>query len=151
MYWYKLYKEIRLWYIFRKVAKANEQFLADNNLRVDWIGRIYTVLNMPPEVLASPEIAQEGWVFQQLPKMTKVLMEMGIAEAAFPSMEKIEGTDGFLVVLWPEFDRLSFWSITRNIILTTIIIILAKLGFNLASNHWTAISQTCSNVWNYIF
>jgi hypothetical protein len=151
MYWYKLYKEIRLWYIFRKVAKANEQFLADNNLRVDWIGRIYTVLNMPPEVLASPEIAQEGWVFQQLPKMTKVLMEMGIAEAAFPSMEKIEGTDGFLVVLWPEFDRLSFWSILGHTVLTTVIIILAKLGFNLAANHWTAITKMCSNTWNYIF
>jgi hypothetical protein len=151
MYWYKLYKEIRLWYIFRKVAKANEEFLADNNLRVDWIGRIYTVLNMPPEVLASPEIAQEGWVFQQLPKMTKVLMEMGIAEAAFPSMEKIEGTDGFLVVLWPEFDRLSFWSILGHTVLTTVIIILAKLGFNLAANHWEAISQMCSNAWNYIF
>ena len=151
MYWYKLYKEIRLWYIFRKVAKANEQFLADNNLRVDWIGRIYTVLNMPPEVLASPEIAQEGWVFQQLPKMTKVLMEMGIAEAAFPSMEKIEGTDGFLVVLWPEFDRLSFWSILGHTVLTTVIIILAKLGFNLAANHWAAITEMCSNTWNYIF
>jgi hypothetical protein len=151
MYWYKLYKEIRLWYIFRKVAKANEQFLADNNLRVDWIGRIYTVLNMPPEVLASPEISQEGWVFQQLPKMTKVLMEMGIAEAAFPSMEKIESTDGFLVVLWPEFDRLSFWSILGHTVLTALIIILAKLGFNLAANHWEAISQMCSNIWNYIF
>jgi hypothetical protein len=151
MYWYKLYKEIRLWYIFRKVAKANEEFLASNNLRVDWIGRIYTVLNMPPEVLASPEIAQEGWVFQQLPKMTKVLMEMGIAEAAFPSMEKIEGTDGFLVVLWPEFDRLSFWSILGHTVLTAVIIILAKLGFNLAAKHWTAITEMCSNIWNYIF
>jgi hypothetical protein len=106
---------------------------------------------MPPEVLASPEIAQEGWVFQQLPKMTKVLMEMGIAEAAFPSMEKIEGTDGFLVVLWPEFDRLSFWSILGHTVLTTVIIILAKLGFNLAANHWTAITKMCSNTWNYIF
>lgn len=151
MYWYKLYKEIRLWYIYRKVAKANEEFLTSNNMRVDWIGRIYTVLNMPPEVLASPEIAQEGWVFQQLPKMTKVLMEMGIAEAAFPSMEKIEGTDGFLVVLWPEFDRLSFWSIIGHTLLTTIIIILAKLGFNLAESNWTAISETVSNIWNYIF
>jgi hypothetical protein len=151
MYWYKLYKEIRLWYIYRKVAKANEEFLANNNMRVDWIGRIYTVLNMPPEVLASPEIAQEGWVFQQLPKMTKVLMEMGIAEAAFPSMEKIEGTDGFLVVLWPEFDRLSFWSILGHTLLTTIVIILAKLGFNLAESNWTAISETVSNIWNYIF
>lgn len=151
MYWYKLYKEIRLWYIYRKVAKANEEFLANNNMRVDWIGRIYTVLNMPPEVLASPEIAQEGWVFQQLPKMTKVLMEMGIAEAAFPSMEKIEGTDGFLVILWPEFDRLSFWSIIGHTLLTTVIIVLAKLGFNLAEANWTAISETASNIWNYIF
>jgi len=151
MYWYKLYKEIRLWYIYRKVAKANEEFLASNNMRVDWIGRIYTVLNMPPEVLASPEIAQEGWVFQQLPKMTKVLMEMGIAEAAFPSMEKIEGTDGFLVVLWPEFDRLAFWPIISHTFLTTLIIILAKLGFNLAETNWAAISQTVSNIWNYIF
>lgn len=151
MYWYKLYKEIRLWYIYRKVAKANEEFLANNNMRVDWIGRIYTVLNMPPEVLASPEIAQEGWVFQQLPKMTKVLMEMGIAEAAFPSMEKIEGTDGFLVVLWPEFDRLAFWPILGHAALTTLIIVLAKLGFNLAEANWTVISQTTSNIWNYIF
>lgn len=151
MYWYKLFKEIRLWYIYRKVAKANEEFLANNNMRVDWIGRIYTVLNMPPEVIASPEIAQEGWVFQQLPQMTKVLMEMGIAEASFPTMEKIEGSNSFLVVLWPEFDRLSFWSILGHTLLTTVIIILAKLGFNLAADHWTAISQWAINTWNYIF
>lgn len=151
MYWYKLYKEIRLWYIYRKVAKANEEFLANNNMRVDWIGRIYTVLNMPPEVLSSPEIAQEGWVFQQLPKMTKVLIEMGIAEAAFPSMEKIEGTSSFLVVLWPEFDRLSFWPILGYATLTAVIIILSKLGLNLVEANWTLISQTASNAWNYIF
>lgn len=151
MYWYKLFKEIRLWYIYRKVAKANEEFLANNNMRVDWIGRIYTVLNMPPEVVSSPEIAQEGWVFQQLPQMTKVLMEMGIAEASFPTMEKIEGSNSFLVILWPEFDRLSFWSIIGHTLLTTAIIILTKLGFNLVADHWTAISQWAINTWNYIF
>jgi hypothetical protein len=151
MYWYRLYKELRLWWIFRKVANANEDFLAQNNLRVDWIGRIYTVLNMPDEVLGAAEIAQEGWVFQQLPQMTKVLMEMGVADAAFPSLERIEGTNSFLVVLWPDFDALSFWKILGHTLLALITIILVKLGITLAIDHWASISGFFSKIWNYIF
>lgn len=151
MYWYKLYKELRLWWVFRKVAVANEEFLAQNNLRVDWIGRIYTVLNMPDEVLGAAEIAQEGWVFQQLPQMTKVLMQMGVADAAFPSLERIEGTNSFLVVLWPDFDALSFWKVIGYSLLTALIFILAKLGLNLIIDNWQSISNFFVNAWNYIF
>ena len=32
-----------------------------NNLRVDWIGRIYTVVNLPPEVTMSPDLPRELW------------------------------------------------------------------------------------------
>lgn len=151
MYWYRLYKELRLWWIFRKVANANEDFLAQNNLRVDWIGRIYTVLNMPDEVLGAAEIAQEGWVFQQLPQMTKVLMQMGVADAAFPSLERIEGTNSFLVVLWPDFDALSFWKVLGHTLLALITIILVKLGITLTVDHWASISGFFSKIWNYIF
>jgi hypothetical protein len=49
--------DIKNYFFIRKTIKKNigtiewEKF----KLRVDWIGRIYTVVNLPPEVIYSPD------------------------------------------------------------------------------------------------
>ena len=50
MYWINLIKDIRLWFRFAKVAKQNRAYLEKNKLRVDRLGRIYTVINLPEEI-----------------------------------------------------------------------------------------------------
>jgi len=54
MYIIKLYKELKLWWQIRKVAKSEETTLREKGFRVDWVGRIYTVINLPEEVATAP-------------------------------------------------------------------------------------------------
>ena len=65
MYIIKLFREINLWRKVRKVAKENEEKLKENGFRVDWVGRIYTVINLPEEVITQP-YSEEGYVLMKL-------------------------------------------------------------------------------------
>ena len=51
-FWRELASEIRIWWIFRKTCrqKDNLQKINNEDLRVDWLGRMYGVINMPEEV-----------------------------------------------------------------------------------------------------
>ena len=45
-YFKELYLEIKIWRRIKKIAKESEKTLNENNFRVDWVGRIYTVINL---------------------------------------------------------------------------------------------------------
>ena len=98
MYISKLYKELRIWQKIRKIAKAEEKSLEEKGFRVDWIGRIYTVINLPEEVATAP-ISQEGYVLMKLREHDKFLLELGIADYVSPEFSKINDSDSFLLVL----------------------------------------------------
>ena len=59
MYIFDVINEINIWRKVRAVAKENEKVLAAVGFRVDWVGRIYTVINLPEEVVNQP-ISKEG-------------------------------------------------------------------------------------------
>ena len=65
MYIVKLYRELKTWSKIRSIAKENSDKLLEKGFRVDWVGRIYTVINLPEEVVSAP-ISQEGYVLMQL-------------------------------------------------------------------------------------
>ena len=98
MYIIKLYKELKLWWQIRKVAKSEETTLREKGFRVDWVGRIYTVINLPEEVATAP-ISQEGYVLMKLREHDQFLLQLGIADYVSPEFSKIEGTDSFILVL----------------------------------------------------
>ena len=54
MYIFDLIGEINIWRKVRAIAKENEKILNESGFRVDWIGRIYTVINLPEEVVNQP-------------------------------------------------------------------------------------------------
>jgi hypothetical protein len=108
MYIFKLFKEIKIWLKIRKVAKENEKLLNENGFRVDWIGRIYTVINLPEEVVNAP-ISQEGYVLMRLREYDQIFLTMGIADYVSPEMEKIPNSDSFLLVISPNSEYVSFW------------------------------------------
>ena len=121
MYWWKLYKDIRVWRKFAKVSKSKEskKILSESNLRVDRIGRIYTVVNLPEEVANGNEYMHEAWVLQNLGPYNKALEQIGLAGYAYPEMRKIEepGTAAYLLVLYPEALTISFRRFLWNIFL----------------------------------
>ena len=120
-YWSELVAEIRIWWIFRKAAKENTQKLNDGDLRVDWLGRIYGVVNMPEEVVTAAPQVQQAYVLQQINKWGPLTLEMGLADIIYPDINRIPNTNAYLVVMWPQYDALGFWYILGNIFKSAIV------------------------------
>lgn len=117
-YWSELVSEIRIWWIFRSTCRipANTKKLNENDLRVDWLGRIYVVINMPEEVTGSAPQVQQAYVLQQISKWGPLTTEMGLADIIFPEIDRLPGTNSYLVIMWPQYDALGFWYILGNLI-----------------------------------
>ena len=80
-YWYDLYRDIRMWWIFRKTARENIEMLnKDHELRVDWLGRIYGVVNLPEEVRSASLDVQQAYVLQQITKYGDCMLKIGLAD-----------------------------------------------------------------------
>lgn len=118
-YWLDLASEIRIWWIFRSASKESTDRLNQENLRVDWLGRIYGVINMPEEVVGAAPQVQQAYVLQQINKWGPVTTEIGLSDIIYPEIERISGTSAYLVVMWPQYESLDIWSILGNIIKTT--------------------------------
>jgi hypothetical protein len=129
MYILNLIKEIRIWLKIRKIAKENEKTLNENGFRVDWIGRIYTVINLPEEVVSAP-ISQEGYVLMKLREYDKIFLNMGIADYVSPEMEKIPDTDSFLLIISPNSEYFNFWSIFWFLVKCIGVIIALRILLN---------------------
>lgn len=121
-YWSEFFSELKIWWRYRKAAQQNEKLLNDNGMRVDWLGRIYTIVNMPEEVQNNMEIVQQGWVIGQLKPMNTILFQIGVADYTYPSISKVPDSASFLVVMWPELDNLNIWRVLWNSIITSLII-----------------------------
>jgi hypothetical protein len=121
-YWSEFFSEIKIWWRFRKAAQQSEKLLNDNGMRVDWLGRIYTIVNMPEEVQTNMEVVQQGWVIGQLKPMNTVLFQIGIADYAYPSISKVPDSASFLVVMWPELDNLNIWKFLWQSMVTALIV-----------------------------
>ena len=120
-YWSELVAEIRIWWIFRKAAKENTQKLNDGDLRVDWLGRIYGVVNMPEEVVTAAPQVQQAYVLQQINKWGPLTLEMGLADIIYPEINRIPGTPAYLVAMWPQYDALGLWYILGNILRSAVV------------------------------
>jgi len=122
-YWSELVSEIRIWWIFRSAArnKENLEKIHQADLRVDWLGRIYGVVNMPEEVVTAAPQVQQAYVLQQINKWGPLTLEMGLADIIYPEINRIPGTPAYLVVMWPQYDALGLWYILGNIIKSAIV------------------------------
>jgi hypothetical protein len=113
MYWIKLIEEIRIWMLSRRVTRSNEEELLEFGLRVDWIGRLYTVVNLPEEVASQP-YSQQPYVLSQLRKYDEVLLKLQLSDVLYPEFEKIPGEEAYLLVLTPEVEYLNTWRFIFN-------------------------------------
>lgn len=146
-YWVDLYREIRIWWIFRRTAVNNTKMLnEEHTLRVDWIGRIYGVVNLPEEVQTAAGEVQQAYVLQQITKYGDVMLKIGLADVVYPEIEKVPGSSSYLVVLWPVFEDFNIWKILGNIIRTSIIGIGLYLLVRLIVNNWEYIYKLIETI-----
>jgi hypothetical protein len=151
-YPYNLYVELRTWYRVRKVALEYEDQLSSMGFRVDWIGRIYTVINLPEEVITAAPQIQEGYVLMKLRDYDRLFLQLGLAGDVFPEMERIteDDVDAFLLILSPERDYFKFWPLTGFIIKTGVLIILVRLLWVLGTNNLDLIIRVLEDIKNYL-
>ena len=121
---FKVIKEIRLYREYLSEIKK-ESFDSPEwsklRLRKDWFGRIFTVVNLPPEVTQSPDFpkyARPSFVFDQIRPINDYLTKMSLQELLAPLINPIKGTDeeSYLVVYYFVFRELSLLWIARFII-----------------------------------
>jgi hypothetical protein len=146
LYWRDLYRELRIWWVFKKTADANVKMLNEKGLRIDWLGRIYTVVNLPEEVQTASAEIQRAYVLQKISEFGDVMMKLGLGDIVYPEIERINGSIGWLVVLWPTFENLQTLRIISYLFRSTLIIVVINLAFRFVNKNW----ELVSNAWNYI-
>ena len=150
MYISKLYKELKILWQIRNVAKSEEIALQEKGFRVDWIGRIYTVINLPEEVATAP-ISQEGYVLMKLREHDKFLLELCIADYVSPEFEKISNTDSFLLVLSADREYFKLWPFLISVLKTTGFILLLRVLYLLFSHNQEKITELWNKLMIIIF
>lgn len=138
-----MFKKIRLYKAYRKIVKEKEQeLLSKFNVRVDKLGRLYTVINVPPQAdtfgpTDGPRITKallQNW----LNKLDNYLIEIGVKE--FTAVQELKEIDEMNYLLIIKFKLLNVSKIANNTILisalvggatviSTIVLLLIKLLF----------------------
>ena len=143
--------DIKNYLYIRRIIKNNRNSIEWQKfkLRVDWIGRIYTVINLPPEVLYSPDTPEEirpAYVLEESKPLNEYLTSLNLQEIILPSINPIPASTSYLLTYTPYFQRLSFrWVLYR--ILLILVLIWSQVKFGLLG--WT-ISQLI-NLYEFIF
>lgn len=135
-FWYDLYKEIRIWWIFRKTTRNSVELLNENDLRVDWIGRVYTVVNLPEEVAGAAPQVHQAYVLQQITKYGNLMMKIGLADVVYPEIEQIKNSASYLVILWPVFEKFQLLTVLGGIIRTGVVTTALYFTYRLLINNF---------------
>ena len=150
MYITDLYNEIKIWYKIRYIANKEEAKLKELGFRVDWVGRIYTVINLPEEVVSAP-ISQEGYVLIQLRKHDKFLMDLGIADYVSPEFNPIPNENAFLLVLSADREFFKLWPFVKSVTKTLGLFLLLRLAYVLFTSNGGKISDLWNKIIEIIF
>lgn len=129
-FWPRFFKEA--WYFrkYYKAVKSIESELNEEGLRVDWLGRVYTVLNLKEEAMQQPDVVQQSMVFQSLKPTNDILMKYGLSNDAFPTIKRLNERS-FLVVLYPENEHFNLTSFVSNFVLLSVVATSLYFGFTL--------------------
>jgi hypothetical protein len=127
--------DIGNYFFVRRTIKNNMNSIEWNKfkLRVDWIGRIYTVVNLPPEVIYSPDTPEEirpAYVIEESKPLNEYLTGLGLSEVILPEITPIPKSISYLITYTPSFQRLSLrWIFYRICLILVISYLQYKFGF----------------------
>jgi hypothetical protein len=129
-------KDIKNYLDLRKIVKqeaATSLLWTKNRLRYDKLCRIYTVVNLPPEVTLSPDDPEEirvVYVIDATREINQYLTSLNLQEIIAPEFKPIKGTDSYLVIYNPLFTTLSFsWFFNRVLLIGALIFAEKKWGY----------------------
>jgi hypothetical protein len=109
----EVYEDVRQWLIVRSALKESETIEKFKSfkyeLRKDNIGRIYTVINVPEELLPFDKRDQVWpWMLEELRDLDLLLMDVRLNELVYPEVTRIAEYPAYLVILTPSVESFSF-------------------------------------------
>ena len=131
----KVITDINNYFFIKKTIKKNENAVdwKKYKLRHDWVGRIYTVINLPPEVIHSPDAPQEirpAYILEESKPINEYLTTLNLQEIIVPEIRPIPDSISYLVIYSPSFQKLSWrWLIYRSLFVLSLIWAQSKFGF----------------------
>ena len=137
------YYEISNWFFVKKIIRKNKNTVDWNkhNLRADWIGRIYTVLNpvSPSDDGDTDEVLRIKYAEKMKP-INLYLDKLGLSESVYPAYESPkENIKALLIVYSPIFNIITTWKII-NLCVLLIVFFATKLD----TWTWNGISKLVS-------
>lgn len=150
MYIFDLIKELNVWRKVRSVANENEKALNEAGFRVDWVGRIYTVINLPEEVINQP-ISREGYVLMKLREYDSLFLNMGIADAIAPEIVELIDADAYLLILSPDRDFIKIKPVLWFTIKATVFFFIGRIIYRIGLSYWNDISAILDKAYNFLF
>ncbi len=139
-------------YIFlRKTVKKNKETVEwkKYNLRHDWVGRIYTVVNLPPEVIYSPDSPEEirpAYILEESRPINEYLTRLNLQEIVIPEIQPIPNSISWLIIYRPYFQRIG-WKWLGLRIFYVLLMIWLQWKFDAAS--W--LSNKIVFIYEFIF
>lgn len=119
----KVIKEIRLYREYSRIIRKEEAespVWKRRNLRRDSLNRVYTVINLPLQVLASVDLPRESrpsFVIQELKPINEYLKSLNLEEIITMWIEPVSGTDeeSYLIVYQFLFRHITWLWVLRFI------------------------------------
>jgi hypothetical protein len=121
---FKVYRDIKVYRDYLNVIKKeyeNSPIWVRKGMRIDWFGRIYTVVNLPPEVILSsdlPKEARPSFVMSEIKPINDYFKKINIEELITLWLVPVKDTneESYLVVYQYVFRELSWIWIFRFIL-----------------------------------
>lgn len=124
------YYDIKAWRIVKQVCKENKDRLDKLGLKMDWIGRVYKVINRDPTIpLGSSD--DEVILSREFQELGNLFIELNLADIVIPSMFPIEteGANAYLVIYTPGIDVNRAYLTVKSAILMFLLTLILSGGF----------------------
>jgi hypothetical protein len=108
-----LWYDIKGYFIVRSILRSQKNTVDFNkyDLRIDWVNRVYTVINPSEEDKGdSDEVLKIKAQDKMLP-IHRYMDKIGLSEFVSVSAEQVPGTNAYLVVYYPIFRVLTTWKL----------------------------------------
>jgi hypothetical protein len=141
--WYFAFREFQAWLFIMQTIKKHKKTAdwAKFNLRADYVGRIYTVLNpeMPGDKGDTKEVLALKYS-ERLKPINLYIYGLGLGPYVRAAYEEIKGSDSYLIVYVPIFVVITTW----RVLYITLLLILIIYNFSFIMNQ-------VIKAWNYFF
>ena len=129
-----IFKDLKLFFGYKKIIKKNKVNLEGNfNIRVDNADRLYTVLNIPTNLVEEPynlrkadvDIIAQNYIRDYISDLSNYLNSIGIAELYdfYEPIKKVDKYSYLIVIGYKQLDSVEINKILYRIIIPTLIVV----------------------------